>query len=234
MDHERLTARGEDLWTLEYPMRFLGMELGRRVCAMRLSGGGLVVHSTGPFGEPEVKAIQELGRVEILLDGTTMHDTFSREGRAAFPGARYLVPEGFPKGKAGPEAGSVAELDGLTGGEVRTVRLEGMRWLNEYACFHSRSRTLILCDLLFNLDAARGWTRWNMRRLMGVKQWPAVDRPVRMCVADREAFMGSMRRILEWDFDRVVVAHGSVIERDGRRVFREALERAGFGGEAVA
>jgi len=99
----------EDLWTLIYPMR--------------LSDGGLVLHSTAPFSEAGMKAIQGLGRVEILLHGTTMRDTFSREGRVVLSGARYLVPEGFPKGKAGPGAASVAELDGLTVGEVRAVGL---------------------------------------------------------------------------------------------------------------
>jgi len=221
-----LNALDENLWTLRYPMRFLGMALGRRVCVMRLSDGRVVVHSSGPFVTDDVEAIGELGRVDLLLEATTMHDTFSREGRAAFPGARYLVPEGFPKGKAGLEAGSVAEVDCLTGGEVCAVRLEGMRFLNEYACFHAASRTLMLGDLLFNLTGAKGWTRWSMRWLMGVKQWPAIDRPVRMAVADRDAFAASMRRILDWDFDRVVVAHGAIIERDGKRVFREALERA--------
>jgi hypothetical protein len=113
---------------------------------------------------------------------------------------------------------------------AETIRLKGMRFLNEYACLHGASRTLFLCDLLFNLDQATGWTRFSMRYLMGVDRWPAIDRPVRLAVSNRTAFMDSLRRILLWNFDRIIVAHGSIIETDGKRQFREALQRAGYGG----
>jgi hypothetical protein len=221
---------GNHLWTLAYPLRFFGMHLGRRVSVMRLPDGRLVIHSTGPFSGKEIREINALGRVDLMLDATTMHDTFSREAQAAFPDATYLVPEGFSRKVLSATTRSLSELDSLTGGEVQTIRLEGMRYLNETACFHAASRTLFLCDLLFNLDQATGWTRFSMRYLMGVDQWPAIDRPVRLAVSNKTAFKDSLRRILSWDFDRIIVAHGSILETDGKHQFREALQRAGYGG----
>jgi hypothetical protein len=32
----------------------------------------------------------------------------------------------------------------------------------------------------------------------------------------------SCDRILRWDFDRILLAHGAPVERDGREVMREA------------
>ena len=220
---------GDDIWTMAFPLRFLGMQLGRRVSVMRLPGNRLVLHSTAPFSAEQVHEIHSLARLEFILEGTTLHDTYSREGQKAFPASTYLVPEGFPKAAMKNRAGSIREIEDLTQGEIQVVRLEGMRMFNEYACFHRSSRTLIVCDLLFNLVHATGWTRWCMKRLMGVKQWPAVDRPVRWAVRDRNAFQHSLQVMLSWDFERVVVAHGAIIERGGKRKVVDAIQRAGFG-----
>jgi hypothetical protein len=37
-----------------------------------------------------------------------------------------------------------------------------------------------------------------------------------------------MAAILAWDFDRVIVGHGDVIERGGKEKLRAALAAAGF------
>jgi hypothetical protein len=42
-----------------------------------------------------VATIRALGEPAWLADGTLRHDTFVKEGRAAFPGMPYLAPEGF-------------------------------------------------------------------------------------------------------------------------------------------
>jgi hypothetical protein len=40
---------------------------------------------------------------------------------------------------------------------------------------------------------------------------------------DRAAARASIERILEWDFDRIVISHGEVTERDGKRQFQQAF-----------
>jgi hypothetical protein len=40
-------------------------------------------------------------------------------------------------------------------------------------------------------------------------------------IRDRRAARESLERILGWDFDRVVVAHGDVLERGGREALRQ-------------
>jgi len=223
-----LISHAEGVWSLEFPLRFMGLNLGRRATLLAISEKRLVIHSTGPFTAGHRRRMEQLGRPEILLDATTMHDTFACKARAVFSDVAYFVPESFPVKARGPTARAFSDLESTTAGEIQTVRLDGMRFFEEYACFHPVSRTLIVCDLLFNLDRARGYTRWAMRHLLGVKEWPAMDRPVRMAVKDRDAFTASIKQILEWDFDRVIVAHGSVIEKNGKDQFRDAMLRAGF------
>lgn len=55
-----LRAVGEELWTVDAPLRFMGVEIGRRMAVVRLAGGELLLHSPAPL-------IDELSRA---LDST--------------------------------------------------------------------------------------------------------------------------------------------------------------------
>ncbi len=55
-----------------------------------------------------------------------------------------------------------------------------------------------------------------------------MPRPVKHGVKDEAAFKASLQAILDWDFDRVIVGHGDVIESAGKEKLRKALAAAGF------
>jgi glyoxylase-like metal-dependent hydrolase (beta-lactamase superfamily II) len=42
---------------------------------------------------------------------------------------------------------------------------------------------------------------------------------------DRSAARASLERILAWDFDRIVISHGDLVERDAKNVARRAWRR---------
>ena len=55
-----------------------------------------------------------------------------------------------------------------------------------------------------------------------------MSRPVKSGVTDEAAFQNSLATILGWDFDRVIVGHGDVIESGGKAKLLTALAAAGF------
>jgi len=101
------------------------------------------------------------------------------------------------------------------------VFFRGRPYENEVAFFHRASRTLILCDLAFNFGPGTAWpTRWLMRVIRSYGRFgPSTLDP--WLIRDRAAARASLERILAWDFDRVVVAHGDVLEGGGREALRE-------------
>ena len=100
--------------------------------------------------------------------------------------------------------------------------------LKEHAMLHLPSRTLIVADLVFNFrPEEKGWDRFFHRYLAGFKRYPGMSRVFRLCIKDRAAFRASMAKILEWDFDRIIVGHGEVIENNGKALLRRALADAG-------
>ncbi|MCA1660583.1 MAG: hypothetical protein LC642_08640 [Verrucomicrobiaceae bacterium] len=102
--------------------------------------------------------------------------------------------------------------------------LAGMPKVQEHVFFHRPSRTLIVCDFFFNFgQSASTWSRFFTRYVMGLKNGVGMSAFFRMGIKDRAAFIESLRPIMAWDFERIIVGHGDVIDRDARRVFCEEL-----------
>src|SRR5947209_7142660 len=141
---------------MRFPWRVLGIDFDRNVTIIRLRDGRLVIHSTAPFGAEDLLAIRELGEPAWLLDATLFHDTFAKQGCAAFARIPYLAPRGFRQ---------IADVSTLPldepppewSGELEVLRLEGAK-NKEHVFFHPLSRTLIVADLLFHFPSdSRGW-----------------------------------------------------------------------------
>ncbi len=218
----------ENLWLLAYPLKMLGADLRRNVTLIRLRSGKLVIHSTGPFTLEDVAAIRALGEPGWVLDGILRHDTFAKEGRAAFPGIPYLAPEGFSEVVGFPTELIVpapVEWDG----ELLALEIQGAPVARDTALLHLPSRTLILTELVFNFgDHEPLWTELLLRVAVGGEHHPGMSRPFKAGVKDEASFNSSLAAILAWDFERVIVGHGDVIESNGKAKLRAALAAAGF------
>ncbi|MEM1221307.1 MAG: hypothetical protein AAGH40_00980 [Verrucomicrobiota bacterium] len=206
-----------------YPLKLLGASFGRIVTIFRLQSGAVVIHSTGPFSDEDKEEIRKLGTVAAVVDVTNFHDTFAEIGRSAFPDARYFAPKRFPLA-AKLNAESIEEGEAIWGKELLWLPLDGVPTLNEWVCYHPESKTLVVADLLFNCkpDDLVGKAFFA---LAGIRGWPGNGRLFRICVRDRKALETSIQKILAWDFDRLIVAHGDPIEDDAKAIFIRAIQR---------
>lgn len=221
----------ENIWVFPFELKALGANIGRNVTVIRLSSGELLIHSTGPFKEDQVEWICSQGEVRWITDPMVDHDTFSKEGQAAFGGATFLVPEGFPKTK-GLNAEPLLPAPVEWGSEVQVVRIEGTSGFNEHVFYHAPSRTLIVCDLLMNFpEAGSLWENALLRLGLGPNRAPGTSRRLKLAIKDEKRFQASVRRVLEWPFERVVVGHGETLRVDARERTQEAFEAAGWVGE---
>ncbi|MES2594786.1 MAG: hypothetical protein V4662_05605 [Verrucomicrobiota bacterium] len=226
--HPELHELAPNLWRIAYPLKMLGADLLRVVTIIRLQSGKLIIHSTAPFTHGDVAAIRALGEPGWLLDGILRHDTFAKEGRAAFPIIPYLAPPGFSEA-AGFATEPIVPAPGEWSGEVLAHEIQGAPVARDTALLHVPSRTLILTELVFNFgDDQPLWTELLLRVAIGGHHHPGMTRPFKAGIKDVDAFKDSMAEILGWDFDRVIVGHGDVIESDGKAKLRAALTAAGF------
>ena len=225
----------QDLWLLHYKAPLLGDYLGRNVSVVRLRSGDLVIHSTGPFSPEDVENIKALGRPAFLLDALSKHDTFAKEGRAAFPDLPYYAPAGFSETVGFPTE-SLSHPPSAWAGQLDGVHLNGMEGQDEYAFLHRASRTLIVCDLVFHVttEAPLGARLFATVGIVGGRTHDVgMPRPERSSIKDADAFRRSLATLMAWDFDRIIVGHGEVVETGGKALLAEALREAGFGPETA-
>lgn len=217
----------DNLWIKRYPLSVLGGHQDRVVTIIRLTSGELIVHSTGPFSRADVAEIKARGTPAWLVEAMLRHDTFAKEGRAAFPNLPYLAPVGFAEA-AHVDSRLLLPPPAAWAGEVEVLLIEGMPKAMEHVFLHIPSRTLIVADLVFNFDHSHGWTGFMREKLMGVKLRPDSGRLFPMQIQDRGLYDRSIQRLLEWDFDRIVVGHRDVVEKGGKEKLRQALATKGL------
>jgi hypothetical protein len=219
-------APGE-LWLREYPVRLGGARFNARMTLIRLANGELLVHSPCAFDPALAAEVAALGPVTAIIAPGNFHSLHVPSCQAAFPGAETYICPGVERRAKGLEFDCVLgdEAPPRWAGELSQVALEGTRLMREVAFFHRSSRTLILVDLVENFTPATPGTNLLLRLLFrSVGMW---NRPVpapeyRFGWGDKARVREGLERILAWDFERVILAHGDVIARDGKQVVARA------------
>ncbi len=211
-----------DLWVAERPQTFYGLPVGTRMTVIRLPGGRLMLHSPVSLDSELRTALEGLGRVRFAVAPNRVHHLYAGDVARAYPGTRLWVAPGLDRKRRDLEFVAVLgdEAPEEWRGQVDQVFFRGRPYENEVVFFHRASRTLILCDLAFNFGPRAAMpTRLLMKLLRSYGHFgPSKLDP--LLIRDRAAARRSLERILEWDFDRVVVAHGDLLETGGREALR--------------
>lgn len=217
-----LQPLGENIWQCSAPLSLAGMELGHRMTVLRLGTGELWVHSPVALDARVEAALAGLGEVGHLVAPNLFHDLYWPAYAAAYAQARFYHAPGFDWRKAGWDGGEVLKKGTAPwAGEIEQIVVEGMPKVNEVVFLHRASGTLIIADLLFNLGSPGGFNGF-MLRLAGAHGHTGPSRLFRAMIKDRRALRASLDRILQWDFERLVMGHGQVVEEGGRRALQEA------------
>jgi hypothetical protein len=214
------------LWVEDQPFSKLGFDVGARMTVARLPEGGLWVHSPLAADERLRRELDALGPVRFLVAPSGMHYMDLPEFARAYPEAEVYVAEAAAQKLRG------VKVTGVLGdapppawaGVIDQAPLRGNRMYDEVVFCHRPTRTLIATDLFFNLRAGSASTRaWA--KLLGIDDRFGMSRSFRFTITDREQVRASLSRVLEWDFDRVIVTHGEILERGGKPAVRAAVER---------
>jgi hypothetical protein len=92
--------------------------------------------------------------------------------------------------------------------------------LTEVICFHRPSRTLILTDTCHYLTQGNLLTQ-IYAKTSGVQDKPGPTLILKAVTLNHKAARESVERMMQWDFDRVIVSHGSIYESGGKEALRE-------------
>jgi len=220
-----LAPFGEEIWTIPRPMRFWLVETGTRMTVIRLRGGELFVHSPVGLDEGLRRAVDALGAVRAIVAPSRFHHVFVPQWIAAYPEALVCACPGLERKRADVSWGHILgdEPHEAWRGEIDQVWFSARSLEDEVVFLHPRSRTLVCADMVFNLSRhpslltrAVAWASGN--------HGPGATYLERLLIRDRRAARAQMDRMLAWDFERILLAHGEPVLAGGREVLRRAYE----------
>jgi len=207
-----------DLWVSDSSLRFLGLEVGARMTVVRLPGSELLLHSPVAATPELLKEVEALGTVSYLVAPNRLHHLFVGDWLEAYPKVRLYVAPGLEQKRNDLQVTGVLRDEPEAGwsGSLDQALVNGLPFANEVVFFHRPSKTLIATDLAFNVGpSSPPLTRlcFRLARTYGRLSPTFLER---LLIRDRTAFRRSLEQVLEWPFERVVVAHGDVSETGGR------------------
>jgi Domain of unknown function (DUF4336) len=220
---EKLAA---DLWVARRPLRLFVGDIGARMTVIRLTDGSLFLHSPVHLDQATREALDALGAVGAIVAPCKVHHFFVRDYLDGYPAARAYGPPGLAEKRKDLtfHATLSDEAPPQWRGQIEQHVFRGAARLNEVVFFHPASRTLILTDLAFNVPADQTAAARLFYVLAGAAGRFGPHRLVRLLIRDRRAARESVDRILRWDFDRIVVSHGEVLETGGRQQLATAFD----------
>lgn len=215
-----------DLGVTERPQRFLRFEMGTRMTVVRLADGGLFVHSPVRLDDETRRDLDTLGPVRAVVAPNKYHHLYVGDYFLAYPDAQIYAAPGLPEKRRDLRFHGVLtdQAPALWAGQIDQLVFRALAVTNDVVFCHRRSRTLILTDLVFNLRATRSLATRLFFQLDDAYGKFGPSRLWRLLMRDRATARAAVERILSWDFDRVIMAHGDVLESDGREVLRESFK----------
>ncbi len=221
----------KDLWIVDGPnVRDMGFMFTTRMTVVRLSDGSLWVSSPVPAPFDMLKRITELGPVKYLVAATPRHFWRLEGWHTLFPEAQLWssrttlltlkkrpLPLTGVLGDEPPQAWA-ADFDQLV--------FKGNPLLDEVIFFHKQSGTVILDDLIQIHPKVKGKPLRNaLFKIEGVG-YPhgGVGLDIRLSFTNRNLARRSLEKLLSWNFDKLIIAHGACVEK-GAKTFVERAFR---------
>lgn len=215
----RLAKLGDGLWSADAETRVApGAVFPLRMAVMQV-GGELLLHSPVPIDDALARELAELGPVAHLLAPNKFHHLHLQGAAERYPEARVWGAPGLREKLPGIRFDRILGQHSEPGwtGSLDQLVVSGVPRVNEVVTLHRPSRSLLVTDLVFNMNQTRGvlsplvlWLVGGQRGFMHSRTWRW------FFVRDRAAAGVDLGRVLSWDFDRIVPCHGDVLEIDAR------------------
>lgn len=224
----RLTPFGPEIWLAEGPVvSFFSFPYSTRMAVIRLSNGELFVWSPIALDDALRAEIDALGKVAHLVSPNKIHHLFLGEWKAAYSAARLYAAPGLIRRR--PDLTFDAVLgdspEPAWRNDIDQVALTGSIFMTEIVFFHRASHSALFADYLQNFprDWFKGW-RGCVARMDGLVQPDSsAPRELRLTYWNRRKGRRTLAHIMAWKPERVVVAHGEVVQGRGAEFIRHGF-----------
>jgi uncharacterized protein YndB with AHSA1/START domain len=216
----------EGLWVAESKVRMGGgVVFPARMMVVEVEEGRLLVYSPIEATDELVEEVRGLGELQWVVAPNDQHNMFVEGWAERCPEAEVYGTAAVRESQPSVEFAGLLEEGApeAWSGRVELAGIDGTRSWNEFVCYLPAHRTLLCADLVFNIQEIPNLATSILLWLVGARKRFTQSRLERwFLVTDREAYGRSLGRIFEWSFDRVIMAHGEIVEEEGYERLVEA------------
>jgi len=219
---------GLDIWTADGPnITIVGFHYPTRMAIIRLSNGGLFIWSPILLTHRLQAEVDAVGQVQQIIAPNSLHHLFVPEWKHAYPAAKVFAAPGLRRKRDDivfdADLGSAPSPDWVD--EIDQALMHGNLITTEVVFFHTKSGTVLFTDLIQQLPTNQfsGWRAIVARLDLMVGPEPSVPRKFRVAFANRRAARKSLQRVLAWPAQKILMAHGTPVEKDAQAYLRRAF-----------
>ncbi len=219
---------GPSLYVADGPtVSFLSFPYPTRMAVARLTDGSVWVWSPIAVTPELERALDSIGPVRHIVSPNKIHHLFLKEWAERWPDARLHAPPGLARRK--PQLHFDAELgdkaDPAWAADIDQTIFRGSIAMEEVAFFHRQSMTAIFGDLVQRHDPAQmKGLKGMLMRLDGlVGEHGSTPREWRASFLHRRLARAARARVLAWEPDQLVIAHGASAEENATQILARAL-----------
>jgi Domain of unknown function (DUF4336) len=228
-----LTAIADRLWVAEQPLHFYGLPIFSRMTVIALPNQDLIVISPITPTPQLTQALDQIGTVRYIIAPNLYHHLFAQDFANHYPEAEFWAVNGILAKRPDLKPDKILiESTGNIGEDVlylnfpafRVFDVTGNMPFNEYLFLHRPSKTLVITDAAFNFGAESHGAIRLLAKVLGMYGKLRPTFLERFALRDRESALATLHETLTWDFDRVIMAHGSIIQTQGKAQWRSSCE----------
>ncbi len=213
-----------DIYVVEQPFRFFGLDMGARLTIVRRKNGDLWVHAPFKVSQEEEAAIKELGKVRDIVVPNSFHYTQVGDFARRFSDATvWALPELKSK-LAGVPHETLESAPEEWHLDFDSLLFDGAKGFREWTFCHRASGTLLITDLGFRLPRPKTPVARIVSRLndIGGKFGPSRFERTLIRWGDKTKTRHQIEILLGWEWERIAPGHGFVVEKNAKRQLRAA------------
>ncbi len=181
----------------------------------------LIIISPANFDQEMIKNIKESPLKKVFIAPNNFHNINLAKMKSLFPDASFYGPK-----RSEEQSGVVLirnkELD--ISDEIIPIKIYGNYKLMETCFYHSPSKSLIITDLLFNMHHKMNFPTRAILTIAGAYHKLNMSRLLKFTINDKDLFIKSLKSLLDYPFEHVLLNHGDRITRKEFEIFVNGLK----------
>lgn len=215
-----------NLWVAEQPLKFMGLSVGTRMTVLRLTDNSLLLISPIQITAQIKQELDQLGIVKYLIAPNLFHYLYLSECQKIYSKAQVIAPPDLKIKQPNLKIDKIFTQDEINFNSELEYRLFSgfqvliitqIKKVNEIVFYHPSTKTLIITDSAFNFDDSYPWVTQFAARIINSYQTLKPSWLEKVAIQDKQLVKQSIDEILTWNFDRVIMGHGKIVETNAKQ-----------------